>query len=178
MDQLLKGIARDWRIKFIGDNLNFKIKENSEKLDHHTHMENLLAFAALISPVYYTDRPKKVQIKLDDLKPEDLIPSMEEMDIVIKDLMIILLDILAKFVPQLNWMRDYFPAHIIDDKESGKYTDETVVVPLPVYNLNEISYKDVVQILDKLQTIIRNLIKEGNLPQNTKFDFGGGRESE
>lgn len=64
MKLLLEGLSEGLRLRFIGDNLNFKMSVRFESLSKHDNMEHMFAMAALLSPVYHTDKPNKPQIKL------------------------------------------------------------------------------------------------------------------
>ncbi len=154
IDKLQEASKAGKYIRLVSDNVDFYVGVYNETKDRHKHMRHMFANAALISEMNFIGLPKIPEVPLKDLTVQHILVSTEEYDIFANDMMIILGDVAYDFVPALQFMRKHLPSKISVDQE---FTNKTINVPLPVLNLNEQSYADMVKILEFLQGICDKL---------------------
>ena len=84
-------------------------------------MVHMFTPAALISEHYFLSKP---EICFDNLSFDDMLLSIAEFDLIRKDVIKIIVDIICKYVPHLNFCKSAVPSDFIQ-KDSQVFMHKT-----------------------------------------------------
>ena len=87
-----------------------------------------------------------------------------------KDCVSIVAAVLSKYLMAFHFAKE--AVHPIKGPYTEVYTTKTTVIPLPVMNLNEQHYGDVVQILEFYEELYHKICKKAGVPHD-KIVIGG-----
>ena len=157
-------------VRFIGDNLNFTVGTSHETSDNHKHMVHMFTSTALVHENNFLHLDNNPELDFNTLTMEQLLPSTDDYNFIKKDIIKLVVDIIATYVPFFQFAKKSVPAAL---HESEIPVKKTQIIPLPCLPYNEQKYQDDVKILDWYQQLAEKLIRESGIDGATKFHIGG-----
>ena len=158
-------------VRFVGDNLNFSTGTSHETKENHKHMVHMFTSTALVYDYYYLDMTNEPEIDFNQLQIDDLLPSREEYELIRKDIVKMVVDIVGKYLPFFAFAKKSVPGCLQSLPEEQKA--RTDIIPLPCLPFNEQKYQDDVKILEWYQQLAEKIIRESGIDGTTKFQIGG-----
>ena len=175
-DQLITAVKNGKRVRLIGDNLNFEEGVSHESMDDHKHNVHMFSSCVLVSELTFQEKSDHPEIPLPQLQMKNVLLSTEEYKVMRDDLVIIVAQVLKKYLPQVKFHMESVPDKVGLDQE--EFTHKTGVIPLPVLDLNENCEKDTIKILDFYEELVKELPRDNDEPvqiggdQLTRERFG------
>ena len=166
-DLLTEVVKSGKHVRLIGDNLNFEEGVTYETIDRHKHQVHMFASCALVTDPVFEEKPNRPEIPLRDITMDDVTLSPVEYSIMRDDIVSIVAEVLAKYLPQLKFHLETVPKRFAEPHP--EYGKKTTVIPLPVLPLNEQFDKDTVKILD----FYEGLLDELPFPTKEPIQIGG-----
>ena len=101
-------------LQLIGDNLNFDQGVAYKSFDRHKYKVHMFASCALVPDPVFEEKANQPEIPLCDLTLDDVALSTYEYSVMRDDIVIVLAEVLAKYLPQLKFYLATVPKRFVE----------------------------------------------------------------
>ena len=177
--ELIDAVRSGMRFRIVGDNVNFKVGVSRQREDKVGHMEHWFGSIAIIQHTNFNNLTvQRPQRPLLQMPPSAFLPSPEDMMIIKKDCVVLVMEVLVEHIPAFNCFKPLLldmkrklqpPLDVFDT------TKTNTVIPLPLLCKNEQKYADVVDVLDSYEQLIGDIYTKAGIrvDDSTKVHIGG-----
>lgn len=159
---VIQAVTEGKKFQIVGDNVNFMVARSHQRKGNSSNMEHWFDSAAIIQNNTFSHIPADyAQSPFLDIPPKVFIPNEHDIQLISKDYVFIVLQILMK---HMKFFRHY--KHIVRSWKLALRTvdcdmnTKNVIVPMPIMCKNEQSYAGVVEILDSYEDHIADIYRK------------------
>ena len=101
--ELIDAVRSGMRFRIVGDNVNFKVGVSRQREDKVGHMEHWFGSIAIIQHTNFNNLTvQRPQRPLLQMPPSAFLPSPEDMMIIKKDCVVLVMEVLVEHIPAFN----------------------------------------------------------------------------
>lgn len=174
---IIDAIKAGKKIRFVGDNINFRVGVRDERSNKHGKMFHYFGSAVLIYGKMGTFDELPDSGPQEDhtmFRESDLLPSNNEVEALVADFAYMSMKVAITHIAYFSFLKDKVSTHLTD-KYSTKLMEKTTIIPLTVLPKNEQKYGDVVDIMRHYEGILHNVFSKAGceLHPRVKIHIGG-----
>lgn len=171
-NQLIDLVKNYRRFRIVGDNINWSVGVDDQRLDRRGHMDHAFGSLVIIQNMDFSHLPNmEPQCPYWESRFNSYVPSAEDMAEIKNDYTVLIARVAFQHIPFFKCFEAVVPKYI-SNPCSEALKNKNVVIPLPVLFENEQKYSDVVKILDFYEEVVSDVYAKAG--RNTeKVHIGG-----
>ncbi|XP_070581644.1 uncharacterized protein [Ptychodera flava] len=164
---LIDAVKSGSSFRLIGDNCNYRVNVQEERIDRHGKLHHDFTSAAIVQLMGFEDLDNT--IPLSDYQSVDhtmFLPSDVDCHDLKKEYAVHMARVAVRMLPCFQFLKDVIPKYI-QGQYSKALARTSKVIPLPVLvDCNEQNYNDAVRILDFYEDTVNDIYEQAGLSAN------------